>query len=117
MEGVRAGLRLVRPTIDTYHNQAYRQRLASELDRASNGGDLMEILFLADSLDARTQDTDGFEKARKNYSDCVQGITWLENGGLTSTAYVLAKCQHASTIVSAIISGVAIIGLTLIYVM
>ncbi len=109
--------RLVRPTVETYHNQVYKQRLARELDRASNNGDLMEILFLVDSMDARTQDTDGFEKARKDYSECVQGITWLENGGLTSTAYVLAKCQHASTIVSAIVSGVAIIGLTLIYVM
>ena len=109
--------RLVRPTIDTYHNQAYRQCLASELDRASNGGDLMEIFFLVDSMEARTQDTDGFEKARKDYSECVQGITWLENGGLTSVAYVQAKCQHASTIVSAVISGFAIIGLTLIFVM
>ncbi len=109
--------RLIRPTIDSYHNRAYRQRLTSELDRASNGGDLVEILFLIDSMDARTQDTDGFKKARKDYSDCVQGITWLEKGGLTSVAYVQAKCQHASTIVAAIISGFTIIGLTLMYVM
>ncbi len=109
--------RLIRPIINSYHNRAYRQRLASELDRASNSGDLMEILFLIDSMGARSQDTVGFKKARKDYSDCVQGITWLENGGLTSVAYVQAKCQQASTIVAAIISGFTIIGLTLIYVM
>lgn len=108
---------LVEPAVETFHNRAYRERLAKELARAAENGDLKEILFVMDSLEARNQDTKGYGRARKDYAECTKAIAWLEKGGLTSRAYIQTKSQYASTIVSAVVSGVAIIGLTVLYVL
>lgn len=107
---------LVKPVVETYHNRAYRAKLAAEIEKASDKGDLLELLFLADSIEARDQDTRGFQEARREHAALVRGIKWLEGGGLTSETHVRAKGQHAATIVSAVFSGLMIVGLTLIYV-
>ncbi|MFQ5775917.1 MAG: hypothetical protein ACE5GS_15455 [Kiloniellaceae bacterium] len=107
---------LMTPVVESYHNRAYRTRLAAQLEKAAGKGDLLELLFLVDSLDARTQDANGFSQARAEYADLVQGIAWLEAGGLTTRTNVLAKSRPAATFVSAVISGLTIVFLTLIYV-
>ena len=107
---------LVEPAIETYHNRAYREKLGKELSRAAENGDLQELLFVMDSLEARSQDTTGYERACKDYAKSAEIIEWLEKGGLTSRAYIQTKSQYASTIVSAVVSGAAIIGLTVLYV-
>jgi hypothetical protein len=107
---------LIKPIVETYHNRAYRAKLVEEIENASGKGDLLELLFLADSMEARDQDTGGFQEARKEHAALVRGIKWLEDGGLTSEAHVRAKGQSTATIVSAVVSGLMVVGLTLIYV-
>ena len=107
----------MQPVIDSYHNRAYRQRLTEEVERAGNKGDLLELLFLVDSLEARTQDADGFQRAQAEFAGHERAIAWLRAGGLTSSENVRLKSQQASTLISATISAVTIVALSLIYVM
>ena len=83
---------------------------------ASGKGSLLELLFLLDSLEARNQDTKGFGRAKKEYASHARAVAWLEKGGLTSVASIQAKSQQAAALISATISALAIIALSLIYV-
>lgn len=107
---------LLTPAIETYHNRSYRARLAKEIEQAAPKGDLRELLFLVDSLEARTQDARGFEQARAEYRGHARGIAWLKSGGLTDRKHVLKKSQQAATIASAVLSGLTGVFLTAIYV-
>jgi len=108
--------RLSGPMVETFHNRAYREKLSGEIERASRTGDLLELQFLVDNMDAQSQDTDGYNEARRDYANVVRGITWLEDGGLTSPSHVLVKGQQTATIISAVASGLLIVILTIIYV-
>ncbi len=108
--------RSVLPIVESYHNRAYRQRLSQEIERARSKGDILELLFLVDSLEARNQDTEGFARAQKEYDGHARAIAWLEAGGLTSNRTIQAKSRQAATLISATISGLAIVALSLIYV-
>ncbi len=105
----------VQPIIDSYHNRAYRERLAQEIESASGKGSFPEILFLLDSLDARNQDTSGFERAREEYAGHARTIDWLQNGGLTSAENIRFRSQQAATLISATFSAMTIVALSLIY--
>lgn len=108
--------RSVQPIVDSYHNRAYRVRLAEEIEHASGKGDILELLFLLDSLEARNQDTGGFEDAKKEYAGHARVVAWLRSGGLTSHENIQFKSQQAATLISATVSAVAIVTLSLIYV-
>lgn len=105
----------VQPIIESYHNRIYRDRLAQEIEVASGKGDILEVLFLLDSLDARDQDTEGFERAKDSYAGHARAVAWLQRGGLTSAENIRFKSQQASTLISATISAMAILALSLIY--
>jgi len=107
---------LMEPIIDQFHNRAYRAQLIEEVQRVSANGDLLELQFLVDNLDAQSQDGAGYEKARAEYANLAQAIAWLEEGGLTSPAHVAEKGQQAATVISAMVSGLLIIALTVVYV-
>jgi len=107
---------LMEPIINQFHNRAYRAQLTEELQRASANGDLVELHFLVDNLDAESQDNEGYEKARAEYANLTQAITWLEEGGLTSPAHVAEKGQQSATVISAMLSGLLIVVLTIVYV-
>lgn len=107
---------LIKPIVETFHNRAYRAKLSQEIEKARGNGDLVELLFLVDSLEARDQDTRGFLEARAEYVSLGRTIKWLAEGGLSSKAHVEVKSQHAATIISAVASGLMIVGMTLIYV-
>jgi hypothetical protein len=106
----------VQPIIDSYHNCAYRVRLAQEIESASSKGDFLEILFLLDSLDARNQDTQGFEDAKQEYASHARTVAWLQSGGLTSAENVRFRSQQAATLISATVSAMMIVALSLIYI-
>jgi eukaryotic-like serine/threonine-protein kinase len=107
---------LMEPVIQQFHNRAYRTQLTVALERAASKGDLLEVEFLLDNSDVQTQDNEGYKKAQKEYANLAQAITWLEEGGLTSPSHVAEKGQQAATVISAMVSGVLIVVLTLIYV-
>ena len=106
----------VQPIVDSYHNRAYRERLAQEIESASGKGDILEVLFLLDSLDARNQDSRGFERAQDEYASHARSVAWLESGGLTSAQNVQFRSQQAATLISATVSAMAILALSLIYI-
>ncbi len=108
--------RSVQPIVDSYHNRSYRVRLAEEIGHASSKGDILELLFLLDSFEARSQDTGGFENAKKEYAGHARMIAWLRGGGLTSPENIQFRSQQAATLISATISAIAIVTLSLIYV-
>ncbi len=106
----------VQPIVDSYHNRGYRARLAQEIETASGKGSIPEILFLLDSLDARNQDTRGFERAQQEYDDHARAAAWLQSGGLTSAGNIRFKSRQAATLISATVSAVMIVALSLIYI-
>ena len=106
----------VQPIIESFHNLAYRERLASEIEASSRKGDILELLFLLDSYDARNQDTEGFARAQKEYAGHVRTIAWLQSGGLTSVENIRFKSQQTATLISATISSLVIVALSLIYI-
>jgi len=108
-------VQLVQPVIQSYHNRQYRERLARELEKVGGKGDLLELLFLIDSMDARSQDNKGFAQAQKEYAGLARSSVWLKNGGLTSEAHVRAVGQQGATVISAVLSGVAVVFMTLLY--
>ena len=106
----------VEPIVGSYHNRSYRERLAQEIESASSKGSLLEILFLLDSYDARSQDADGFESAVQEYAVHARAIAWLQSGGLTAAGNIRFKSQQAATLISATVSALMIVVLSLIYV-
>ena len=106
----------VQPIIDSYHNRGYRERLTEEIESASGKGSILEILFLLDSLDARDQDVQGFERAEQEYASHARSIAWLQSGGLNSAGNVQFKSQEAATLISATVSAMTIVALSLIYI-
>jgi eukaryotic-like serine/threonine-protein kinase len=108
--------KLLEPVVEQFHNRAYRTQLHEEIERASSKGDLLQLEFLVDNAEARDQDIRGYEKARAEHANLMQGIAWLEDGGLTAPSRVMEKGQQAATVISAMISGVLIVALTVIYV-
>lgn len=107
---------LMDPVIKQFHNRSYRAQLTKQVEQASRKGDLLELHFLVDSLDAQTQDADGYARARTEYANLAQAIAWLEDGGLTAPAHVAEKGQQSATVISAMISGLMIVALAVIYV-
>jgi len=106
---------LMQPVTQSYHNRQYRGRLARELEGISGKGDLLELLFLIDSMEARSQDNKGFAQAQREYAGLARSVAWLKNGGLTSEAHVRAVGQQGATVISAVLSGAAVVFMTLLY--
>ncbi len=106
----------VQPIINSYHNCAYRERLAREIEAASGKGNFLEILFLLDSLDARNQDAQGFKRAKQEYASHARTVAWLQSGGLTSAENIRFRSQQAATLISATVSAMTIVALSLIYI-
>lgn len=107
---------LMGPVIQSYHNRAYRDRLVAAIARAGADGDLVALQRLLGSLEAQSEDANAFLEAQREHADLARGIAWLESGGLTSPTNVQAKSQQAATVLSAVLSGLTIVILALIYV-
>ena len=59
------------------------------------------------------QDRAGFAQAQAQYRQTLHELHWLQNGGMTDRARVTRGAQQGATVVSAILSGLALVGLTL----
>jgi len=106
---------LAQPIVGSYHNRPYRVRLTRELEKVSAKGDLLELLFLIDSMEARSQDNTSFAQAQKEYASLARSVAWLKNGGLTSEGHVRSVGRQGATVLSAMFSGAAIVFMTLLY--
>lgn len=106
---------LLKPVFESFHNRAYRERLAREVELASGRGDLEHLQFLVDDLDSRTQDEQGFETARREHAETSRVLAWLEAGGMSSPAFVRAKSNQVGSVLAAAISGLMMVVMTLMY--
>ena len=107
---------LLPPIIESFHNRFFRIQLGQEVERLAGDGSLVDLQFIVDSLTARSADTNGFAEARREYMDLAQSVAWLESGGLVSREHVVSKSRQAATFVSATFSGMAILILSIAYV-
>ena len=109
-------MRSLSPAITAYHHRPYRQKLAERLQKLAEQGALTHMLLYLDNKEAKRRDNLGFEQARNLYDHAVREVDWLRNGGLTSPAHVTRGSHQAALLISSVISGCALLALTLIYV-
>ena len=109
--------RLMSPVMESFRNRPFRKQLGVHFEAASKRGDLAQLLGLVDNEKAREHDDRGFAQASALFAQNARQIKWLEGGGLTSDAYVRRGSGQASTLMSAILSGMTLVFLTLMLVM
>ena len=109
-------LRGLSPAITEFHHRPYRQKLAERLQQMAEQGALAHMLAMLDNQEVRRRDEQGFNQARRLYDHAVRELDWLRNGGLTSANHVTKGSQQAALLLSSILSGGALLALTLIYV-
>ena len=61
----------------------------------------------------RRLDDQGFLRAKADFAALVEQGNWLRDGGMTSPAIVKRHAREASSIASSVISGIALVGITL----
>jgi len=101
------------PAIEAFHNRVYRSELAKAVADLAGDGDLQKLANLADDGNVRGQDAAGFAQAQAQFQQTVREIQWLQAGGMTNRVNVLRGSQQLATVVSATLSGLALIVLTL----
>ncbi len=109
-------VRLLSPVIESFHNRPYRQDLALEIQNAAQKGDLTQLLALIDNTTEKQADEQGYAEARTLYAKAEREIKWLEAGGLTNAKQIARGSGQAAVLLSAILSGMTLVILTLLYV-
>lgn len=109
-------VRLLSPVIEGFHNRPYRQELALEIQNVAQKGDLTQLLALIDNAEEKEADEKGYAEARTLYAKAEREIKWLEAGGLTHPKQVVRGSGQAAVLLSAILSGMTLVILTLLYV-
>jgi eukaryotic-like serine/threonine-protein kinase len=56
------------PLIDAYHHRPTRQRLAKQVERATQAGKLVELMLIIDNPVERQRDSEGFAEARRAHA-------------------------------------------------
>ena len=108
---------LLKPSIEAIHSVPYRNALQQELDRTVATGSLKGLLTLVHNEPALQRDTIGFSQARALYQQAESEIAWLEAGGMTNEANVTRGSEQTSVLVSAVLSGFALVVITLVQVL
>ncbi|MDH3595013.1 MAG: hypothetical protein OEM93_09210 [Rhodospirillales bacterium] len=108
---------LLAPAIDGYRNRPYRKRLADEIARLVEQGELGLLSVLFDNPAAVRADEQGFAVARAQYRQAANRISWLEQGGLSGPDNVLRASRQAASMVSAVLAGLMLVVLTVFYAM
>ena len=109
--------RYVSPVIAELHNRPYRQKLAERLQSLAEQGDLGAMLDAADNSKVRDRDDKGFERARHLYERADREIAWLRDGGLTRPEQLRRGSEQASLMLSSMLSGLALLALTMMMVL
>ena len=107
---------LLAPAIESYHNRTYQRQLGHAIEQAASDGELSELFELIDNPKARVLDQQGFAQACQHFAQATREIAWLKDGGLTNESHVLQGSQQVTTVVSAALSGVMLVAMTVAYV-
>jgi len=106
-------VRLLEQQVQSVHNLPYRSALGQEVANRTQDGRLGTLRRLIDNRPARQRDSAGFAQAQALYRQAESEIDWLEEGGLTSDGHVTRGSQQASVLVAAVLSGIALVSITL----
>lgn len=104
---------LLKPVVEGFHNRTRCEQMADMAEQLAVKGNLGSLLALIDDDDRKAADEQGFEQAKADFAALVEQANWLRGGGMTSPAIVRRHAREASSIVSSVIAGVAVLGITL----
>ena len=104
------------PVIESFHNRQVSERIRKRVDRVGAQGDPMALLEILDNLDEIQADKIGFAKAKREYGALENSIAWLSDGGMASPEYLAPRRSQAATFVSAVLSGLTVVAMTILYV-
>ncbi len=104
---------LLKPVVEGFRNRTRRKQMADTAAKLAAKGNLTTLLALIDDPERKAADELGFQKAKEDFAALVEQANWLRGGGMTSPAIVRHHAREASSIVSSVIAGVALIGITL----
>ncbi len=107
---------MVAPVYESYRNRALREQKRKAVERIGGKGNLTELSMALNDASARRADADGFADARKEYGRLENNINWLTGGGLSAPGHVQGKGRQAATFLSAMISSIAVLALSIIFV-
>jgi len=99
-----------------YNNRKTREKADQRVQRAVDNASLIELVNAADDPELRKRDAAGFQAAQQEYEQIKQEIAWLEDGGLTSDANVARATRNVATAVSALVSGLGLVMMTVLFV-
>ena len=108
---------LLAPVIETYHSRPYRKQLSGRLESVIESGALVPLCALFDDAGARLADEQAFAAARLRYRQSAAQIAWLQQGGLSGQQNVQRVSRHAAGMISAALSGLMLVAMTLFYVL
>ncbi len=103
-----------RPIADALYNRKLRARAEKNLNRAIESGSLVDVLTAVDDVESKRRDLEGFAAAQQEYAALVREIDWLQDGGLSSDENVGRVTRSAATAISALLSGLVLMFLTLV---
>ncbi|WP_343560190.1 serine/threonine-protein kinase [Kiloniella sp. b19] len=99
--------------IEQFKNTYFRDEMRKALDIVSEKGDLDNLGYLLDNPKFEAQDKMGFETAQQVYSGLHAQIKWLHEGGWQTSDHVRDTAGRAAAIVSAVLSMLALMFMTL----
>lgn len=99
-----------------YNNRKTREKADQRVQRAVDNASLIELVNAADDPELRKRDAAGFQAAQQEYEQIKQEIAWLEDGGLTSDGNVARATRNVATAVSALVSGLGLVMMTVLFV-
>ncbi len=108
---------LLAPVVETFHNRPYRRDLAAASERAAERGSLAELYLLFANDRSRAADDQGYRRALATHRNASREIAWLEAGGLTGPANVGRVSRQVASAVSAVLSALALVGLSVYHVL
>ncbi len=103
--------------VEDFHNTAFRQQLIEAVDKAKKEGKLITLQSILDNSQIQGQDKAGFDQAQAIFANLEAQATWLEKGGLVSEQNVRAVSNKTSAVISGVCSGLALVLMTITWVL
>jgi len=107
---------MMTPVVERYHNRAERERLTKAVERIGGQGSPTALLEVLDDMEGQNADESRFAAARRQYAQLENSINWLSEGGLAAPERVRAKGRQGATFVSAMIAGLTIVVMSIVFV-
>ena len=106
---------LCQAKIEEFRHRALRQELSQELASIVAQGNLKKMAALFDDQQLLLSDQQAFAAAQTAFRQTSAQIEWLEKGGMTGRDSIRRTSRQVAGLVSAMLSGMMLIAMTLVY--